>query len=157
MVINFIFSFFLGMLVTLGLLALNLSGQGAVQRVKRYFGSPLDYSFHWDWAIKQFYKLFSEGASERWYESRTHCNRNFFVSMLCAIGLIHVVRFTYAEEEGRLVKYRYKYVIYHALRKESELRALIKKQIKAFDSDQTTPMFYFEGLFIAGRNVVTDL
>lgn len=141
----------------LGMLSLLLASSipaNFYKRAKEYFGSPLDGSFEFDWTLKQFYKLFSDHVSERWYESRAHCNRGVFVSTLCAWGLIHVVRITYREERGPHLWYHNRYHIYHAFRSEKELSALIKKQTDSFSYEKSDVPLFFEYLFIAGRNVV---
>ncbi|MDD2879705.1 MAG: hypothetical protein PHQ58_04665 [Rhodoferax sp.] len=141
----------------LGMLSLLLASSipaNFYKRAKEYFGSPLDGSFEFDWTLKQFYKLFSDNVSERWYESRAHCNRGVVISTLCAWGLIHVVRITYLEECGQHIWYHNRYHIYRAFRSEAELRALIKKQIDSFPCEESGTVLYFEYLFIAGQNVV---
>lgn len=141
----------------LGVLSLLLASSipaNFYKRAKCYFGSPLDGSFELDWTLRQFYRLFSVNASERWYEARSFCWRGVFVSTLCAVGLIHVVRITYIEEISNDLRCRSIISIYHTFRSESSFRSLIKKEIDSFNCEETTPMFFFDELLIAGRNVI---
>ena len=137
-----VIGFFLGKLDT-----------GTLKKLKKYFGSPIDERIEFKWATRQFFRIFSVTGSERFYDASALCYQNAFVSILCGLGFIDIVRYEYATEYDDRVVYAYRH--YHGFRSYQSLLDMAKDNIDVV-IDETEGATSFYQLFICGHNVVTD-
>lgn len=61
----------------------------------KYFSSPSDNTYESAWFFRQFFRLFSLGMSERWYEARSYLRQSLFRSFLCAFGVLVIARYDF--------------------------------------------------------------
>ena len=114
-----------------------------------YFGTPSEEKLELNWSLRQFFMLFSNKAGKRWYESRQHLYRGVFVSLLCTLGLINLVRLEFETSEHD----RISYVVFitHGFQSKQDMIKKLpiwinKHKHKAKDAR------YFHQMFIAGHN-----
>jgi hypothetical protein len=119
------------------------------------FRSGINNELQFDnWFVRQFISLFNKRSAKRWYESRTHLNRNIFVSLLCAFGLVDIVRFEF-EKNGHDYWHTYEIKYYFGLRSYNCLLKKALGDISAVKEETENAGDYYE-LFIAGHNVAHD-
>lgn len=117
------------------------------------FGRPSDGSIELNWFGRQFFCMFSENAKERWYDARVHVRSGFWVSLLCAFGVLYAVRFDFelANDYGRGTT-RIKH--YHGFRDFDKLKQAILSDVS--DVRKTIEEeCYFSGALISGHNFVS--
>ena len=90
LIIVAILSFILGIAFSFLLSAVSRAGG-----FREKFGSPSTGDFELDWTVKEVLVMFSESAGSRWYEARAHVRSGIFISLLCAMRLMYVVRFDF--------------------------------------------------------------
>ncbi len=153
--------FILGYVLTLSiglagvsLRALPSLGKAFVNR----FGSPVDRSFELNWGLRQFFGLFSERMSERWYEARCHAYRGIWVSLMCAFGICEVVRyeFTSKTDDSRMysktVVYWWKFIF----EKKSSLHRFLFSQFSEVRPHMPIDADGPYQILRAGHNVIWD-
>ena len=126
---------------------------GTFAKIKQYFNSPATERVEFQWGMRQFFRLFSVSASERFYEAIAHCYQSGLISLLCGLGLIDIVRYEYYTDNGDRIMYRIKR--YHGFRSYKSLLAMAKNSIEAV-SKEVTNSDGFHQMFICGHNVVFD-
>lgn len=117
------------------------------------FSSLVDGNFELDWTVKEILALFSELASQRWYEARAHVRSGIFISLLCAMRLMYVVRFDFElANDSRRVFTRKKH--YHGLRSYNQLKKAILRDVPTVQETVDEDSF-FSGALITGHNFVS--
>lgn len=118
-----------------------------------YFGTPSQEKLELNWSLRQFFMLFSNKAGQRWYESRQHLYRGVFVSLLCAFGLINLVRLDFETSECDCISY----VVFvtHRFQSKKDMVKKLPVWIKEY-KHKAKDAKYFHQMFIAGHNVVCD-
>lgn len=137
-----VIGFFLGKLDT-----------GTFSKLRKYFGSPVDERIEFGWGMRQLFRIFSTIASERFYDSSALCYQSAFVSILCGLGFIDIVRYEYATDHDDRVVQKVKY--YHGFRSYKSLLKMAKDNIQ-FVQKETNGATGFYQLFICGHNIVSD-
>lgn len=124
------------------------------EETMKYLTSPVDSKFNLNWTTRQIIALINAGASERWYESRTHCHKSILVSVLTTLHLIWIVRtdIGYIDEDDM---FYCEYSYFHGFR---SFEALKKKCLskKFLDKIIDIKKNYYYQTFICGHNVVND-
>lgn len=118
-----------------------------------YFACPSSKTFELDWTGRQFLRLFSEGMSERWYESRAHLYQGFWMSLLATLHLVHVVRIEYETSRDGYVSFVT--VIVHGFQSIDTLKKKLPKltqENKKYAKDAS----HWYQTFVTGHNVVND-
>ena len=124
--------------------------------MRKYFASPIDQkTIELNWSVSQLLKLFSTGAADRWYESRSHTNSGLLLSIVSTLGLIYTIRVSFMHDSGD--SGRSTTLIRHGLQSLESLKNshadLIKSardKLKLAEDDS----YYYYDTFIAGHNVV---
>jgi hypothetical protein len=118
--------------------------------MKQYFLCPANGTFDLNWFIHQFFALFSKQMSQRYYETVAHCNKGQLIGLLCAIGVIDVVRYSFLVTSDSGVS---KVVYYHGFRSYKDLQLVAIRNTKTVAL--TLPQAqYVDSILIAGYNQV---
>lgn len=148
LIIVAIFSFILGTAFSFLLSTISRAGG-----FREKFGSPDNGDFELDWTVKQVLTMFSESASQRWYEARAHMGSGIVISVLCAMRLMYVVRFDFelASDSCRGFTRKKRY---HGLRSYNQLQKAILRDIPTVQETVDEDSF-FSGALISGHNFVS--
>lgn len=131
---------------------------GILKKVTKYFATPSDRGFELNWFLRQFFRLFSERMSERWYEARQHTYRGVWVSLMCAFGICEVVRYEYTSrtDDSRMytktVVYWWKFIF----EKKSRLHRFLFTQWSVIRPHMAIDADSPYQIFRAGHNVIWD-
>lgn len=148
LIIVAILSFILGIAFSFLLSAVSRAGG-----FREKFGSPSTGDFELDWTVKEVLAMFSELASQRWYEARAHVRSGIFISLLCAMRLMYVVRFDFElANDSRRGFTRKKH--YHGLRSYNRLKKAILRDVPTVQETVDEDSF-FSGALITGHNFVS--
>lgn len=118
-----------------------------------YFASPCGNNLELDWGGRQFFRLFSKGMSERWYEARAHLNRGVFISLLATFHLIHIVRIEFETSKENLHSYDTMFV--HGFQSLKTLKEKLPKLIEQARTKAKDAQYYYQ-TFISGHNIIHD-
>lgn len=156
-VVAFVVSYAVG--ISLGLANMTLRKMPIIgETIVKHFATPSDNGFELNWFLRQFFLLFSERMSERWYEARQHTYQGVWVSLMCAFGICEVVRYEYTSRTDDCRMYT-KTVVYwwkFMFEKKSRLHRFLFTQWSvirphmAIDADSPYQIFH------AGHNVIWD-
>lgn len=118
------------------------------------FGSPVDGSFELTRTVRKILRRIGcDRAEQRWYEARAHLGSGVFISILCAMGLMYVVRFDFQSasdfRRGFSKKKRY-----HGLRSYDSLEKAILRDVPKVQETIGEDSF-FSGVLITGHNFVS--
>lgn len=152
-ILGFVLTFSIG----LGKMAL-AAVPDVLSKIKNYFATPSDRGFELNWFLRQFFRLFSERMSERWYEARQHTYRSVWVSLMCAFGICEVVRYEYTSrtDDSRMytktVVYWWKFIF----EKKSRLHRFLFTQWSVIRPHMAIDADAPYQIFRAGHNVIWD-
>lgn len=133
--------------------------QKALKEFKKFLSSPMDERLEINWTTRQLLSLVSKPASERWYEARAHLHQNIFLSILCALHLIQLVRVDFIDDDQQ--RGRCKVFILHGFQsiytimKQSERLIKVTQEEVNKETSEDNKMSYYQ-TFVAGHNVVED-
>lgn len=124
-----------------------------IEMLRDRFGSPRDGRFELTWTVREILGIFSERAAQKWYEARAHLGSGIFISVICAMGLMYVVRFEFESasdsRRGFARKKRY-----HGLRSYDSLEKAILRDVPKVQETIGEDSF-FSGALITGHNFVS--
>lgn len=120
--------------------------------IRQKFGSPSSGKFELDWTVRQLLSCVSESAANRWYEARALVHLGFFVSSLCAMGVLYVGEFLFmiTDSQGKTTK-RY----YHGFRGFEKLKTVVLSDVEKARREAKVDG-YFDGVLITGHNYVSS-
>lgn len=100
--------------------------------LSKYFRSPSDGKVHLDWALRQFFVLFSTRAGTRWYEARVFIHSGLFVSLMCAFGICEVVRYLFVDQdEDHTCSVYQVHWLRHIFTSNQEIKQLLYQQVSS--------------------------
>ena len=127
---------------------------------KGYFGSPTDGELELNWTMRQLLALVSKNASNRWYESRVHVHKGFWLSLLCALKVLHLVRVDFmhnSEDYGRFKTLVVPgWVKYNDIMLNHEWYVEKAREKLSLNNDEGLKDYYYYQTLVAGKNVVKD-
>lgn len=120
-----------------------------------YFRTPSDDGFELDWVMRQFFRLFSTAASERWYEARCLIYQSVGKSLLCAFGFINIVQYDfYTDDDGRIKWYTE--IIIGFKNTDNFRKEILSAQNMLRVREKYNKVNDPHQIFIAGQNVVSN-
>lgn len=141
-------------IVTIFFLGVFIGANPGKEKISNYFLSPSTRELNFDWAVRQFFLLFSKKMCNRWYEARGHMHCGIFVSILVTLHIINVGRIMF-----ELTEYdnRYESVLFvtHGFQSRRNILKNIDKHISIAKQQVTEDCFYYQ-TFISGYNVIHD-
>lgn len=133
--------------------------QKALKEFKKFLSSPVNERLEVNWTTRQLLSLVSKRASERWYEARAHLHQNIFLSMLCALHLIQLVRVDFIDDDQQRVRCKtftlHGFQSIDTIMKQSERLIKVASEEINKELSEDNKMSYYQ-TFVAGYNVVED-
>lgn len=121
--------------------------------VIRYLSSPVTHTFTVNWTTRQVLALYSDKAAQRWYESRAHLKQGVFISLLCALRLLYVVKIDFLSQSRENGHSRVFY--FNGLRSYENILLKHDALIDQTAAQMPSDTMYYQ-TFVAGYNVVSD-
>lgn len=124
----------------------------------KYFSTPSDRNYETAWFFRQFFRLFSERMSERWYEAKAYTKQSNWISLLCALGIATVVRYDFFSKTDDSRMY-FKVKIWYwklSFKSRKERKSIIENFAEQLHPQLAMDADGLYQIFIAGENVTWD-
>ena len=151
--LDLVFLTFVSLIFVVGIAMMFLPG-------KKFYTTPSEGKFELNWTTRQLLALVSKKASNRWYESRVHVRKGFWLSLLCALKVLHLVRVDFmhnSEDYGRSKTLVVPgWVRFNDIMLNHEWYVEKAREKLSLNNDKGRKYYYYYKTLVAGKNVVKD-